>query len=263
MWETRHSIADRVCFEDSHFAGDFEDSKSSSGGVLCNFGSRTFVPVRWMCKEQTFVSHSSTESEIISLDAGYGWVTCSRSWDMVIEVVRSTNISVQPKHTSHQETGALFDSKTKTQHVKRRQKVEQLSDVDHVPTNTHSSHNESQLYIFEDNEAVIKVIIKGRSPTMRHVSRTHRVQNPNQYVNTKNQLADILTKGSFSRDDGNTFLFFNIINVLCILVAKSVIFLLMIRLESRAPCQNEVKMRLRMKADGESETMSGAARAKE
>ena len=28
---------------------------------------------------------------------------------------------------------------------------------------------------FEDNEAVIKMIIKGRSPTMRHVSRTHRV----------------------------------------------------------------------------------------
>ena len=28
---------------------------------------------------------------------------------------------------------------------------------------------------FEDNEAVIKMIIEGRSPTMRHVSRTHRV----------------------------------------------------------------------------------------
>ena len=28
---------------------------------------------------------------------------------------------------------------------------------------------------FEDNEAVAKMIIKGRSPTMRHVSRTHRV----------------------------------------------------------------------------------------
>ena len=31
------------------------------------------------------------------------------------------------------------------------------------------------LYVFEDNEAVIKTIIRGRSPTMRHVSRTHRV----------------------------------------------------------------------------------------
>ena len=53
-------------FQDSDFAGDPEDS----GGVLCIFGSRTFVPVCWMCKQQTSVSHSSTESGIISLDAG-------------------------------------------------------------------------------------------------------------------------------------------------------------------------------------------------
>ena len=43
-------------------------------------------------------------------------------WDMVIEVLRSTNNKVQPIHTSHQETGALLDSITKTKHVKRRQK---------------------------------------------------------------------------------------------------------------------------------------------
>ena len=36
-------------------------------------------------------------------------------------------------------------------------------------------HKEAMLYIFEDNEAVIKMIIKGRNPTMRLVSRTHRV----------------------------------------------------------------------------------------
>ena len=53
--------------------------------------------------------------------------------------------------------------------------LNQLSEVDHVPTNTRSSQGESQLYIFEDNEAVIKMSIEGRSPTMRQVSRTHRV----------------------------------------------------------------------------------------
>ena len=53
--------------------------------------------------------------------------------------------------------------------------VEQLSHVDHVITKAHSSRGESQLYIFEDNKAVIKMVIKSRSPTMRHVSRTHRV----------------------------------------------------------------------------------------
>ena len=57
-------------FRDCDFAGDVEDSKSTSGGALCVFGSHTFVPFSWMCKKQTSVLHCSTESEIISLDAG-------------------------------------------------------------------------------------------------------------------------------------------------------------------------------------------------
>ena len=45
-------------FQDFDFAGDLEDSKSTSGGTLCIFGSHTFVPTMWMCKKQTTVSHS-------------------------------------------------------------------------------------------------------------------------------------------------------------------------------------------------------------
>ena len=103
-----------------------------------------------MCKKQTAVSHSFTESEIISLDAGLRkeGLPALDLWDIVFEAPRSTNNNVQPKHTCIQETGATLHSKTKTQKVKTRQKVDQLSDVDYVPTNTHSSQNESQLYIF-------------------------------------------------------------------------------------------------------------------
>ena len=53
--------------------------------------------------------------------------------------------------------------------------VDELSTVDHVVTSAKHSHFEAQLFLFEDNEAVINMIIKGRSPTMRHVSRTFRV----------------------------------------------------------------------------------------
>ena len=67
-------------FQDSDFAGDLEDSKSCSGGTLCIFGSHTFVPRSWMCKKQTYVSHSSTESEIISSDAGLRLLDCFSSW---------------------------------------------------------------------------------------------------------------------------------------------------------------------------------------
>ena len=78
--------------------------------------------------------------------------------------------------------------------------------------------------LFEDNEAVIKMIIKGRSPAMRHVSRTHRValdrlfdrinldsKIQSKYIDTKNQHADILTKGNFTLDEWNhLFSLFNI-----------------------------------------------------
>ena len=49
-----------------------------------------------------------------------------------------------------------------------------LNNVDRVPSNVQSSHREALLYVFVDNEAVIKMIVKGRSPSMRYASRTHR-----------------------------------------------------------------------------------------
>ena len=54
-------------------------------------------------------------------------------------------------------------------------KINVLNNIDSVPSNVQFKRQEALLYLFEDNEAVIKLIIKGRSPTMRHVSRTHRV----------------------------------------------------------------------------------------
>ena len=99
-----------------------------------------------------------------------------------------------------------------------------LTNIDHVSSSgTHSGSN-AMLYVFEDNEAVINKVIEGRSPTMRHVSRTHRVAldwlfdriNPGsqiqiRYIDTKHQLADILTKGNFTRDEWNNLLhLFNI-----------------------------------------------------
>ena len=47
--------------------------------------------------------------------------------------------------------------------------------IDHVPVNVPSSNKPVHGLVCEGNEAVIKVIIMVRSPKMRHVSRTHRV----------------------------------------------------------------------------------------
>ena len=66
--------------------------------------------------------------------------------------------------------GATCEWKNKSFH-----KIDVLQDIDSVPSNVQSASREALLYVLEDNEAVIKMIIKGISPTMRHVSRTHSV----------------------------------------------------------------------------------------
>ena len=151
-------------FQDSDFAGDLEDSKSTSGGTLCIFGSHTFVPVSWMCKKQTSVSHSSTESEIISLDAGLrlDGIPALDLWDLIVSVLGNT---IQTP-----ERLGRPDVNDKNQRSQGMTNV--FNRIDCVPSNIQSSHQEALLYVFEDNEAVIKMIIKR---TMRHVSRTHRV----------------------------------------------------------------------------------------
>ena len=199
-------------FQDSDFAGDLEDSKSTSGGTLCIFGSHTFVSISWMCKKQTSVSHSSTESEIISLDTGLrlDGLPALELWDLIISVLgivsHVSDRSGQPDGDAHKR-------------LKSQKKFDVMKDIDSVTTNVQSERQEALLYVFEDNEAVIKMIIKGRSPTMRHVSRTHRValdwlfdrinldsKIQIKYIDTKNQLADILTKGNFTRDEWNHLL---------------------------------------------------------
>ena len=134
-------------------------------------------------------------------------------WDPIFSVFG--NIS----HISDR-TGQPVNGKNKSHN-----KIDVMQDIDSVPSNVQSARQEALLHVFfEDNEAVIKMIMKGRSPTMRHVSRTHRValdllfnrinldsKIQIKYIDTKSQLADILTKGNFTRDEWNHLLtLFNI-----------------------------------------------------
>ena len=53
-------------------------------------------PISWMCKKQTAVSHSSTESEIISLDTGLrlDGLPALELWDLIVAVLHgNTNQS--------------------------------------------------------------------------------------------------------------------------------------------------------------------------
>ena len=80
--------------------------------------SHTFVPMSWMCKKQTSVSHSSTESEIISLVTGLrlDGLPALELWDLVVSVFGNishisyrTGHFVNGKNTSHNQNDAVKD----------------------------------------------------------------------------------------------------------------------------------------------------------
>ena len=87
-------------------------------------------------------------------------------WDLIVSVFgnisRVSDRSGQPDNDVHKRH-------------KSQKKIDVMEDIDSVPSNVQSARQEALLYVFEDNEAVIKMIFKWRSPTKRHVSRTNRV----------------------------------------------------------------------------------------
>ena len=117
-------------FQDSDFAGDLEDSKSTS----------------------TSVSHSSTESEIISLDAGLrlDWIPALDLWDLIVSVLGN--------------------------------KIQTL-------------------------ERPVRSVVRVKDQRSQGITNVLNIK----YFYTKNQLADILTKGNFTHDEWNHLLcLFNI-----------------------------------------------------
>ena len=130
-------------------------------------------------------------------------------WDLIVSVLGNvshiSDRSGQPECDIHKRHNS-------------HNKIDVMKDIDSVPSNVQAAR-QALSYVFEDNEAVIKMIIEGRSRTMRHVSRTHRValdwlfdrinldsKIQIKQIDTKNQLADISTKGNFTRDEWNHLL---------------------------------------------------------
>ena len=165
-----------------------------------------------MCKNQTAVSHSSTESEIISLDAGLrlDGIPALDLWDLNVLVLGNST-------QKHDRTGRpVVCPQTNHGRQQSRRVINDLDNVDFVSSNVQSSNQEALLYVIEEKEAVIKMIMGERRPTMRHCFQNPQScswlvvwsnqlgpKNPNHmyWIDTKNQLADMLTKGSFTRDE--------------------------------------------------------------
>ena len=92
-----------------------------------------------MCKKQTAVSHSSRESEIISLDTGLrlDGLPALELWDLIVSVLgnvsRVSDRSEQPDGDVHK-------------HHKSHNKIDVMKDIDAVPSNVQSARQEALLY---------------------------------------------------------------------------------------------------------------------
>ena len=150
-----------------------------------------------------------------SIDSG----VCHKPWSILWWIVRTYLLTIKNRVVQ------FLQSICSPLHTINKRKqyprvIIDLDNVDLVLLNVQTSRQEALLYVFEDNEAVIKTIIKGRCPTMRHVSWTNRValdwsldlinldhQIQIKHIDTENQFADMLTKGKFTRDEWNHLLF--------------------------------------------------------
>ena len=167
--DVQHSNADWYCPKTQTLLGTLKIRNQLRGDFFCIFGTRKFVPKSGMFKKQTSVSHSSTESEVISLDAGFRMdgIPALDLWDLVIEVLQSFVFKKTVRRNPWRDETQSKHTNTKTEMI-----LKILCGSRHHKRKTYSLRSHALL---EDNKAVIKIIIEGRILTMRHVSRTDRV----------------------------------------------------------------------------------------
>ena len=163
-------------FADASFAAWLGDSESTSGCFLVLMGPNTFVPLSWFSKKQGSIRNSSTESELISLDAALRveGIPALAFWEHVIDVFHP----IAPVSGSKTPLGSS-NKRFETSNINEQPPIfdiyDELASVDYVPPNIEKPNGKARLVLLEDNDPDIQICIKGRNPKLRHVQRIHRV----------------------------------------------------------------------------------------
>ena len=136
MLETLPNNADWDCFK-TQILQEILRSQNLHQEEHCAFLEA--IPTSWMCKKQTSVSHSSSESEIISLDAGLSLdgTHALDVWDLIVAVLHGNT------HQSNQERRDPSKSPTRK---KNHEKIDDLDNVDFDSSNVNSSRKEALLF---------------------------------------------------------------------------------------------------------------------
>ena len=86
-------------------------------------------------------------------------------WNQMLEMLK-------PGSTKYPKIADFFKVQDE---IMRRYHAITLKDVDYVPPSMPLCNNASKLYMIEDNDSVIKMLMKGRAPILKHCARTHHV----------------------------------------------------------------------------------------
>ena len=143
MWEIKLEDPKLGSFQDASFAGDLPDSKSKSGGLLCVFGSHTFVP--------NFVDVQ---------DANRSFSQQCRVWNyfpwrsfhfwMIYQLFNLGKCVLQT--LSSEPTKWNLERHKCERFIPSRSHSDNcvFESIDHVPPNIPYSSHSTQLFIFED-----------------------------------------------------------------------------------------------------------------
>ena len=84
---------------------------------------------------------------------------------LIVTVLGNTNQESQrTEGPVYEQTWSSFKPHTIPTRKQSQGVIDDVDNVDFIPSNVNSSHQEALLYVFEDNEAVIKMIMKGKKP---------------------------------------------------------------------------------------------------
>ena len=138
MWEILPNNADWDCFK-TLTSREILKIRNPLLEEHCAFWEviHTFVPRSSMYKKQTAVSHSSTESEIISLDTGLrlDGLLALELWDLIDSVFGSVS-------QISDRTGRPVNVDVK-RNQKSQGKINVMENIDSVPSNVQSSRQEA------------------------------------------------------------------------------------------------------------------------
>ena len=110
------------------------------------------------------LSHSSIEAEIAGLDAmiRLEGLPCLSLFEQIVQILQPVGLALHTATSRKHSAYGKYD-------------IISVEFVDWVPPSMAPLRpNGVRLVFVEDNDAVLKMILKGRCHTLKHISRTHR-----------------------------------------------------------------------------------------